>query len=221
MKTPSAETPASKEHDTHENDHDLGLPADPIDGFLSWLKEAESAKMPEPTSMTLATATLDGTPNARIVLFKGISQSAQGRRGLRFFTNYDSPKSKELASNPRAALVFHWVTMQRQIRFSGRVEKLSAEESNEYFQSRPRGSRIGAWASPQSQKIRERAELEARVQELEKKFEGQEIPCPPNWGGWRFVPERAEFWLGHSYRLHDRFVFEWNGTSWVRSRLAP
>lgn len=203
------------------NEGPLQLPEDPIDGFLQWLDDAKRANYPEPTAMTLATADRTGNPSARIVLFKGISSSSDGHRGLEFYTNYTSPKSKELEENPRAALVFHWVTMQRQIRIQGRVEKLTHEESDVYFQSRPRGSRIGAWSSPQSQKIGTREELEKLVHVTEERFGEGEIPCPPFWGGWRLVPERIEFWEGREYRLHERRLFERNNSGWIVSRLAP
>jgi pyridoxamine 5'-phosphate oxidase len=203
------------------DDNTLNLPADPIDGLLLWLKEAEAAKMPEPTAMTLATATRDGVPNARIVLFKGVSQNKSGRRGVKFFTNYESTKSRELEANPNAALVFHWTTMEKQIRVMGSVEKISGEESNAYFVGRARGSQIGAWASPQSQKIAAREVLEKLVHDFEVKFTNTEIVRPENWGGWRLIPNRIEFWHGGLYRLHDRFVFEWSGGAWSSSRLAP
>lgn len=200
----------------------LHLTEDPIEGFLRWLGDAEKALVPEPTAMTLATATREGQPSARIVLFKGVSQSSQAKRsGLQFFTNYESVKSRELLENPQASVVFYWPTLKRQIRFEGKVEKLSLAESNAYFQSRPRGSRIGAWSSPQSRIIKDRGELLKLVEKTEAKFSDGEVPCPPFWGGWRLVPERVEFWQEGQYRLHDRFSFEWNETSWKISRLAP
>jgi pyridoxamine 5'-phosphate oxidase len=203
------------------NDNNLGLPIDPIDGLLAWLTHAETQGLPEPTAMTLATATRDGRPSARIVLFKGISVDSQGRRCPRFFTNYTSRKSEELIENPRAALCFHWTIQARQIRIEGRVERLSLEESNQYFQSRARESRIGAWASPQSRKIEDRESLDRLVAEAELRFANQEVPLPPHWGGWRLVPEVFEFWQGVNHRLHDRFVFKWDGHQWQSSRLAP
>jgi pyridoxamine 5'-phosphate oxidase len=201
----------------------LILPADPLVAFQAWLNDAVASGAAEPTSMTLATASKAGRPNARIVLFKGTSLSpALGSTGIEFYTNYESQKSRELFENPFAALVFHWPTLRRQIRFSGPVEKMTPAESNGYFQTRSRGSRIGAWSSPQSQKITERSELEKRVVETTKRFGEGEIPCPENWGGWRLVPERAEFWEERPSRLHERqeFTKEASG-EWVRSQLAP
>ena len=197
------------------------LPQDPMDGLQLWLKEAETAGMPEPTAMTLATVGQDLRPSARIVLFKGFSRDERGHRCPRFFTNYESRKSLELVSNSHVALVFHWTTMQRQIRIEGVVERVSRAESEEYFRSRPRGSQIGAWASPQSRLIDNREELDRLVSEIEAKFDGQVIPCPPNWGGWRVIPERIEFWQGIPNRLHDRFVFERKDGVWACARLAP
>jgi pyridoxamine 5'-phosphate oxidase len=202
-------------------DNNLGLPADPLDGLVSWLEDAAASGQPEPTAMTLATASKVGKPSARIVLFKGLSSAPDGRRCPRFFTNYDSRKSKEMGENPFAALVFHWHEPVRQLRVEGRLEKTSKKESEEYFFSRPRGSQIGAWASPQSRKISGRAELDSLVEEIEKKFAVGPIPCPENWGGWRVIPERIEFWQSVPDRLHDRFVYEWNGRGWDFSRLAP
>ncbi len=202
-------------------DHNLHLPSDPIDGFLAWLKEAEDAKVPEPVAMTLATVSSDGRPSARIVYYKGLSSDSTGRRCPRFFTNFESRKSKEIAADPNVALVFHWTTLSKQLRIEGVCEKLTTAESETYFQSRARGSRIGAWASPQSHEIPSRDFLENRVKEIETKFSGKEIPCPPFWGGWRVVPTRIEFWHGGESRLHDRQVFEWTGTAWRTVRLAP
>jgi pyridoxamine 5'-phosphate oxidase len=202
-------------------DNNLNLPLDPIEGLNLWLRAAEEANLLEPTAMTLATATKDGRPSARIVLFKGFSEDSTGRKAPRFFTNYTSRKSEELLENPRAALVFFWAAQARQIRVEGKVEKLSDAESDQYFQSRPRGSRIGAWASPQSQKIEGRERLDDLVAETEDRFDGKEIPCPPFWGGWRLIPERMEFWQGVNHRLHDRFVFEWTGQEWISARVAP
>lgn len=203
------------------NDNNLNLPSEPADGLVTWLKEAEAAGLTEPTAMTLATATRDGKPSARIVLFKGFSSLADGRRCPRFFTNYESRKSKELIENPNAALVFHWGPQARQIRVEGRFEKVSQQESADYFASRPRGSQIGAWASPQSRKLPTREALDQLVKDTEEKFASGPIPCPPFWGGWRLVPTRFEFWQGVTSRLHDRFVYEWNGSGWNFSRLAP
>ena len=203
------------------NEHDLNLPADPIDGLLLWLSEAEKAGLSEPNAMTLATVDKDGKPSARIVLFKGLSKDSSGRRSPRFFTNYQSRKSRDLEAHPVASLVFHWASQARQIRIEGRVEKTSREESEAYFASRGRGSQIGAWASPQSEAIASREQLDQLVVDTEKKFEGKAIPCPPHWGGWRIIPDRIEFWQGVTNRLHDRFVYTWENGTWSRARLAP
>jgi pyridoxamine 5'-phosphate oxidase len=199
----------------------VALPQDPIDGFLLWLSEAEKAGLPEPTAMTLATVGLDMRPSARIVLFKGLSLSASGDRSPRFFTNYESRKSLEISAHPQVSLVFHWATQQRQIRIEGLAEKVSRKESEEYFHTRARGSQIGAWASPQSRPLKDRAELDGIVSEIETRFKDRQIECPPFWGGWRVVPDRFEFWQGVPNRLHDRFVFERIAQNWTLNRLAP
>jgi pyridoxamine 5'-phosphate oxidase len=195
------------------------LPADPMDGIVLWLNEASS--LPEPSAMSLATSTRSGRPSVRVVLFKGFSLNHDGRRSPRFFTNYTSRKSLELEENPHAALAFHWATLNRQIRIEGAVEKTTYQESDEYFQTRGRGSQIGAWSSPQSRTIEKRGDLEKMVEEVEHKFSGKPIPCPDFWGGWRLVPERVEFWSGMTNRLHDRIVYEWTGRDWKVSRIAP
>jgi pyridoxamine 5'-phosphate oxidase len=209
-------TPPSTEY------HSIQLTENPFDGILRWLDEAKAAQVVEPTAMSLATATKAGVPSVRIVLLKDLSPAMEdGRRAPRFFTNYESRKSQELKENPNAALALFWAPMGRQIRIEGKIEKLSSEESNEYFQSRARGSRIGAWASPQSRKIGSRTELLKLVEVIEKKFEEKEVPLPPHWGGWKLVPHRIEFWQAGEFRLHDRFVYDWTGHSWAISRIAP
>jgi pyridoxamine 5'-phosphate oxidase len=190
--------------------------ADPLELLESWLREAESAGLALPESMTLATVGPDGRPSARVVLYKGLSEG-----GLRFFTNYQSRKGQELAQVKHAALVFHWAPLERQVRVEGTVEKLSAEESDAYFATRPRESQLGAWASPQSEPIASREELERRVEELAKRYEGGPVPRPPHWGGYRVVPERVEVWVGRGARLHDRFRFTRGAGGWSRERLAP
>ena len=215
----------------------LILPEDPVEGTAKWLEDAKSAGLPEPTSMTLATATRDGRPSARIVLLKGISAGSSGQRGFEFFTNYESKKSTDLIANPFAALTFHWVVMRRQIRIEGSIEKLSAEESDLYFQSRPRESRLGAWSSPQSKVLSTlkgnsdaegRAKLESLVKETREKFGDGPVPCPPFWGGFRLTPNRIEFWEERPFRLHERFEFRLVSAptagakvQWTKSRLAP
>ncbi len=199
----------------------LEIESDPIRTFQKWLKDAADTPVAEPTAMTLATADLKGRPHARIVLFKGTSFDASGWEGIEFYTNFTSPKSNQLIENPFAALVFHWPQLRRQIRFEGRVEQLTQVESDLYFQSRARGSRIGAWSSPQSQQIGDRSVLEKLVRETEVRFEDGAIPCPPFWGGWRLAPEKIEFWEERPYRLHERRLFEREGKAWSDSRLAP
>lgn len=200
---------------------ELQLPTNPIEAVLRWLEDAKTAGLPEPTSMTLATATKDGFPSARIVLFKGCSLSADGQEGFEFFTNYESRKSQQLKENPRAALVFHWVSMRRQIRIEGAIEQLSADESNQYFQSRPRDSQVGAWSSPQSKYILSRQELSDLVEKNRVKFGAGPIPCPSFWGGWRLVPMRIEFWEERPYRLHERHECLFENGMWNYKRLAP
>jgi pyridoxamine 5'-phosphate oxidase len=174
------------------------------------------AAQPDVEAMTLSTASRDGRVSARVVLLKGF-----GERGFVFFTNYDSRKSREIAENPQSALTLYWHTLNRQVRIEGTIEKTSAEESEEYFQTRPRGSQLGAWASPQSDEIVSRAELERRLAEVEARFAGREIPCPPFWGGWRLRPDRIEFWQGRESRLHDRIVYTKENGAWRITRLAP
>ncbi|WP_139921909.1 pyridoxamine 5'-phosphate oxidase [Hymenobacter sp. DG01] len=191
---------------------------DAVGQFRAWLEEAIAAQLDEPTALTLATVNEAGQPAARIVLLKGLPND----EGFLFFTNYDSRKGQELASSPLAAMTFFWPGLERQVRIEGRVEKALESVSTEYFQSRPRGSQVGAWASPQSQPIRSREELEQREQEIERQFAGQEpLPRPPHWGGYLLRPQRVEFWQGRPSRLHDRIVYERVGLDWRLSRLAP
>lgn len=189
---------------------------DPIDLFDEWFTAAKEAGLYLPEAMTLATASSDGYPSARMVLLKGYDE-----RGFVFYTNYESRKAIELVDNPRAALVFHWAVLQRQVRIEGTVEKVTEEEANAYFRTRPRGSRIGAWASRQSAVLEERAHLEARVQEYEQQFGDDDIPLPSFWGGFRVQPERIEFWQGRASRLHDRLRFIREAEDWRTERLYP
>ena len=187
----------------------------PFTEFDKWLKEAIAAQLPEPNAMTVATVGADGRPSTRVVLIKGVDE-----RGLVWFTNYQSRKGRELANNPFAALQFHWVELERVVRIEGRVEKVSDAESDAYFDSRPLNSRIGAWASPQSETITSRAVLVARAAEFAAKFLLQP-PRPPHWGGYRLVPDRFEFWQGRPSRLHDRIVYQLDNGAWHTRRLAP
>ena len=190
--------------------------AEPFRLFDSWYREAREAGLYLPESMTLATSTPEGSPSARLVLLK-----RHDERGFVFFTNYESRKAAELAENPRAALAIHWPILQRQVRIEGSVEKTSEEDSFAYFRTRPRGSRIGAWASPQSSVIDARGQLEQKVAEFEARFPGDDVPLPPYWGGYRLLPARIEFWQGRANRLHDRFRFIRDGDAWTVERLAP
>jgi len=190
--------------------------ADPTAQFITWFREAVQAEQIDPEAMTLSTATPDGRVSARIVLLKGCDD-----RGFAFFTNYESLKSREMAGNPWIALTFYWSTLHRQVRIEGRVEKVSAAETKDYFQTRPRGSQLGAWASPQSETLRDRGELESYLAETEARFAGQPIPCPPFWGGFRLKPDRIEFWQGRENRLHDRILYSLCEGNWQISRLAP
>jgi len=190
----------------------------PVAQFQRWLSEAEKAKVPEPTAMALATVGDDGRPAARIVLLKGVDAD-----GFLFFTNYDSRKGLELAANSFGALLFHWVVLERQVRIEGSVAKATAAESDAYFASRPRLSRLGAWASPQSKPIPDRSWLEREFSAAQQRFAGEpdSVPRPPHWGGYRLVPSTIEFWQGRQSRLHDRIRYRREDTHWRIERLAP
>ncbi|HEX4855955.1 MAG TPA: pyridoxamine 5'-phosphate oxidase [Limnobacter sp.] len=190
--------------------------SNPFDFFRLWFDQALKADLPEPNAMTLATVNAEGRPSARIVLIKGLDE-----RGITFFTNYESRKGQELAQNPHAALLFHWTELERQVRIEGRVEKCSAAESDAYYLSRPAGSRLGAWASPQSRVIESREVLEQRVKTAAEELQGDPKVRPPFWGGYRLVPEFFEFWQGRPSRLHDRLAYTLQGRHWIMSRLAP
>jgi pyridoxamine 5'-phosphate oxidase len=188
----------------------------PIAQFQSWFAAAVAAQLPEPNAMTIATATPDGIPSARIVLLKDADD-----RGFVFFTNYNSHKGQELTNNPQAAIVFLWTELERQVRIQGRVERIAAAESDEYFYSRPPGSRLGAWASNQSAVVADRSVLDQQLADLEAKYANQEIPRPEHWGGFRVMPTMIEFWQGRSSRLHDRLRYRLIDGAWVIDRLSP
>ncbi len=189
---------------------------DPVVQFRAWFQNAIDAGLHEPNAMILATATGDGKPSARTVLLKGYDE-----RGFVFYTNYEGRKAGELETNPRCALLFYWGELERQVRIEGTGSRISEQESDEYFTSRPRGSRLGAWASQQSWPVEDRSVLEERVLALETEYEGREIPRPPFWGGYRIEPEAIEFWQGRESRLHDRLVYRREDGAWRIERLQP
>ena len=197
-----------KEPDTDPN---------PIVQFRTWFDESLASNLHEPNAMTLATATPDGRPSARTVLLKGFDE-----RGFVFYTNYEGRKGRELEANPYCALLFYWGELERQVRIEGRVRRVSDKESDTYFAGRPRGSKLGAWASEQSRPVRDRGTLEHRLRELEVEYEGREVPRPPFWGGYRVEPETIEFWQGRENRVHDRLIYRRSEDGgWRRERLQP
>jgi pyridoxamine 5'-phosphate oxidase len=189
---------------------------DPLEQFKHWYEHAVAAGLPEPEAMALATATPDGAPSVRFVLLKGVDA-----RGVEFFTNYESRKGRELAANPRAALAILWKPLQRQVRLEGPVERLAPEESDAYFATRARGSRLGAWASRQSTEIPDREHLEGRLADAERQFPGDDVPRPEYWGGYVLRPAAIEFWEGRTNRLHDRELFTRTADGWTARRLSP
>lgn len=189
---------------------------DPVAFFKKWFSEAEAAEITEINAMTLATADAGGAPHARIVLLKGLDET-----GFVFFTNYDSAKGVQISANPKVALLFFWKELERQVRIEGIIEKVDPAESDAYFHSRPAGSRIGAWASPQSRRIEHRNILDTNYAKYEAEFSSIDIPRPEHWGGYRVIPTAIEFWQGRASRMHDRIVFSHTGNGWERHRLAP
>ena len=196
--------------------HERDVDPDPVRQFERWFAEAQRAEVVEPNAMTLATADAEGRPSARVVLLKGVDE-----RGFVFYSDYRSRKGAELTANPHAALVLYWAELERQVRITGSVRQVAVEESEAYYRSRPIGSRVGAWASHQSQPLADRAVLEQRWTELAAEFAEREPPLPPHWGGYRVEPHEVEFWQGRSSRLHDRIVYHRGGGGWERVRLSP
>lgn len=192
----------------------------PFQEFERELKKAVDSGLTEPTAMSLATIQVgdDLKPKAKVrtVLFKGLV-----RQGFSFYTNYTSPKSKQLLATPSASLLFLWTPLEQQIRLEGQVEKLTRAESEAYFKTRPRLSQLGAWASSQSERIKNYEELQAQYQKIEDRFQGKDVPCPEHWGGFRLVPDRFEFWFGKPGRLHERFVYQLQGTGWDQFMISP
>jgi pyridoxamine 5'-phosphate oxidase len=205
-----------KEYTLHRL-NELEAERDPIKQFEGWWTDAINSELPEVNAMTLATSSADGLPSARIVLLKGFSEA-----GFQFYTNYESFKGRQLLENPRACLVFFWKELERQVRITGLVEKLSSKNSDDYFNSRPPGSRIGAWASPQSEVIKNSEWLDQQVDHYKLRYSGDDIPRPPHWGGYLVRPVTIEFWQGRPNRLHDRlqYTLQQNG-GWIIERLAP
>lgn len=195
---------------------EIDVELNPVDQFGKWWDEALMSEIDEVNAMTLSTVNAAGRPSARVVLLKGFDQN-----GFVFFTNYESEKGQHLLHHPYASLVFFWKELERQVRIEGACEKVSEEESDAYFHSRPKGSQLGAWASPQSRIIEGRSVLEENIEQLEKRFSSGKIERPPHWGGYRVIPDKIEFWQGRSSRLHDRIVYQRNSDGWNISRLAP
>jgi pyridoxamine 5'-phosphate oxidase len=204
-------------HDRARALNESEVRANPIEEFRAWFDEAVAARVPQPDAMCLATSTLEGRPSARLVLLRGFDE-----RGFVFFTNYESRKAQDLAVNPFAALAIYWEPLDRQVRIEGKVERASSDEADAYFNGRPRGSQLGAWASPQSRVLTGRQELEQRVLRAAELYRDAPVPRPSYWGGYRVVPELIEFWQGRPNRLHDRLCYRRNSDgAWRMERLAP
>ncbi|MDY7561579.1 pyridoxamine 5'-phosphate oxidase [Pseudomonas sp. 10B1] len=203
---------------TRDGLNETQAPDEPFALFHEWFAQAVKTEQApvEANAMTVATVDEEGRPHCRILLLKGLDD-----QGFTFFTNYESAKGQQLAARPHAAMTFFWPSLERQVRIEGRVVKVSAQESDAYFQVRPLGSRLGAWASPQSRVIADRAELEAMLKNTEQRFSDSQPHCPEHWGGYRLLPERIEFWQGRPSRLHDRLNYRVENEAWVCERLAP
>ena len=201
---------------TQESLDNQDVDPDPIIQFKKWLEEAIQAEVLEPTAMTVSTVSKEGKPHSRILLLKGLDE-----RGMIFYSNFESEKGQDMKANPFVSLNFFWAELERQVRVEGKVNQISREESEAYFKSRPRGSQIGAWVSPQSQEIPSRDFLEERIKEVSVKYEGLDVPIPPHWGGYLLKIEKIEFWQGRPSRLHDRIVYQLEDENWRIFRLAP
>lgn len=195
---------------------EANVPDNPLGLFRAWFEEAVRTGQPQANAMSLSTVDKSGQPSSRVVLLKGYDE-----KGFVFFTNYESRKAQDLEVNSKVSLLFFWPSMGRQIRVRGEVTKVSRQESEEYFRTRPRDSQLGAWASKQSTKLQTRFDLETKLVEMKKKFEGENVPCPPNWGGYRVWMSSIEFWEDRPNRLHDRLLYERQSSGWVMSRLSP